>query len=717
MTDDAAEQAQDPDFQLLDDTGPDLRKLTAHYREVVEDLTDHIEQAEENHDTRYCIWGGQSNDQRKHAVAGSDNQPFPWEGASDLRVPVADEIVNHGVALDTVALARANVRAVAVEGGDLAKAAVVSNFMRWLLQSQMTELSDQAEILANYRRERGIGVLGIFWQQSVQKTQQPISVAEIAQTNPDVATAIAEGLFTDELAQLLAVQFNVSAKKAKRMLKDLRDTGSTTVPFVVQQVNRPVVCAYAVGEDIFFPPNTQSLQAARVIFRRQWMSPEQLREKTVSDGWDEEAVEEAIERCLGADGTPISNETMFTSRYAERIGVTALDEYKGLVEVVYAYERLSDEDGVPGIYCTTFCPSLHTDEEEGPGYFKHELLGYRHGLYPFVAFPRERLSRLILDTRGAPEVARGFQDAIKTEVDARRDNASLATVPPIRHPVGRAPGRIGPGSYISERRPNEYGFMETPPPPQSSVEIQTRLDQMALKYFGRPVPGDESGEWQVKQQKEIQTWLKCWSQALNQTWQLWSQYGPEEVWFRVIGSGTQNPEKFAKSEFSGTWDFYLAADVANNDPEIWQAKLKTLAEVLSTFDRNGQADYDRVLFKAIEAIDPLWAEEIVTPKGVAAAKEVSETQSDISKLWSGVDLDAPTQGVNPELRMQVIQNWTQGVPDNPAVDVQARLQADPALQKRLQRYVEQLQFQMTQRQNAQIGRIGTAPAGSTSIPQ
>jgi len=38
--------------------------------------------------------------------------------------------------------------------------------------------------------------------------------------------------------------------------------------------------------------------------------------------------------------------------------------------------------------------------------------------------------------------------------------------------------------------------------------------------------------------------------------------------------------------------------------------------------------------------------------------------------------------------------------------------ADESLRKRIERYSQQLQFQMDQRENAQIGRIGTAPAGS-----
>ena len=704
------DRADDPDFQLIDESGPDVVVLARSYKETVEDLESHIDQVEENQDTRYCVWDGQSADQRKHAVKKGDTQPFPWDGASDLRVPVVDEIITHDVAQALVALSSANIRAVAVEGGDLGKAAVVSNFMRWLMLSQMKELPRESEILANYIHERGIGVLGIFWEQRVQKTQQPISLAEIEATNPDVAVAIRENLFSEELATMVAQQFGVSAKKAKRMLKDLRDTGTATVPYVVQQVNRPVVRAYAVGEDVFFPANTQDFQAARSVFRRQYLAPEAAREKVISDGWDSDYVEQAIAKCMAADGTGTSADESFERR--DELVANKIERHRGLVEFVWAYQRLSDEDGVPGIYCTVLCPAMHEDDGDG-SYAKHELLGYRHGLYPFVVFNREHLSRLLLDTRGTPETNKGFQDAIKTEYDARRDNASLATVPPVRHPVGRAPGRLGPGTMIAERRPQEYGYMEIPPPPQASVEIQTRIEQMTRKYNGRPTADDAQNEWQTKAKKQINSWLLGWKEVMAQTWELWSQYGPDEEWFRVIGAGTTTAQKFSKSEFSGKYDFWVNVGDVFSDAETFQAKLKAIGEIAQQFDRNGQVDYGRLLIRSLEMIDPILAEDVVVPTDVAAQKEVTETQSDLSKLWAGIDLDVPQQGINPQLRLQVMQQWLQGPQDNPAVDVQARLAADPALQKRVQRYTEQLQFQITQRENALIGRIGTAPAGTT----
>lgn len=717
--DTAQDDANSPDFQLQEaDSGPNMFRLARAYQQVCTDLNPRIRQDELNYDTRHCVWPGQSADQRKNAVRSGDTQPFPWKGASDLRVHVVDEIINHGVAIDVMALAKANVRAVAVEGGDLAKAAIVSNFMRWLVLSQMTELPDEAEVLANYRRERGLGILGVFWDSRVQKTQQKISLAEIADTAPDVATAIQNGLFPEEIATLLRQFFpEISAKKAKRMVKELAENGETTVPFTIQQVNRPMVRAYAVGEDIFLPPNTTDLQSARSIFRKALLSPEAAREKVISEGWDKDYVEDAIEHCIGAaEMTPQFTTGNVDTRFGtERLGVSSSDIPAGLIEFVYAYERLSDEDGVPGIYCTVFCPSLHlaNDQEAEEQYAKHELLGYRDGEYPFVEFPIEKLSRFLLDTRGQPEVLRGDQDAIKTEVDARRDNASLSTCPPVTHPVGREPGRIGPGAMVSERRPGEYGYMAVPPAPQASVEIQGNIEARTRKYAGRPTAEDKTNEWQVKQQKQIAYgWLNKWQIVFRKVFTLHMQYGPDEEFYRVIGQQSDKPSKFNKADFNGKYDLYLAYDVLNNDPEMWQAKIKAMGEVAAQFDRNGQVDYSKLLQKAFDMIDPILAEDVLVPQEMAAQKEVTETQGDISRMWAGVDLDAPQTGINPELRLQVIKNWMTGVPDNPAVDVQARVMADESLRKRIERYSQQLQFQMDQRENAQIGRIGTAPAGS-----
>jgi hypothetical protein len=54
--------------------------------------------------------------------------------------------------------------------------------------------------------------------------------------------------------------------------------------------------------------------------------------------------------------------------------------------------------------------------------------------------------------------------------------------------------------------------------------------------------------------------------------------------------------------------------------------------------------------------------------------------------------------------MQMIQAYVQ------QPDIMQRAQQDEAFGARLQKYMEQYQFQLQQMQNAEIGRIGTANA-------
>lgn len=108
---------------------------------------------------------------------------------------------------------------------------------------------------------------------------------------------------------------------------------------------------------------------------------------------------------------------------------------------------------------------------------------------------------------------------------------------------------------------------------------------------------------------------------------------------------------------------------------------------------------------------PVAADRLILPKETAVDKEVKETQNDIAKMAAGVDIDPPMNSAT-QVRQQVIQQWQQGSQDNPATDVQQRLATDEALKKRIEKYTKQLQFQEQQRQNAQIGRQGAAPAYS-----
>lgn len=76
----------------------DIDTLTFEYRRS---LTDGhaLERIQEADDIRYARWNSQTDDFKKHASAMTEGtQPFPFEGAADNRIRLADETINQLVA-------------------------------------------------------------------------------------------------------------------------------------------------------------------------------------------------------------------------------------------------------------------------------------------------------------------------------------------------------------------------------------------------------------------------------------------------------------------------------------------------------------------------------------------------------------------------------------------------------------------------------------------
>ena len=68
-------------------------------------------------DVRFAKWAGQNDDGKKHAN-DANSEPFPWEGASDTRVRLADQIINENVDILSTSFWRGVLRASPTEAND-----------------------------------------------------------------------------------------------------------------------------------------------------------------------------------------------------------------------------------------------------------------------------------------------------------------------------------------------------------------------------------------------------------------------------------------------------------------------------------------------------------------------------------------------------------------------------------------------------------------------
>lgn len=673
---------------------PDIKSLRYAYDQSVVELEAYFDLCRESYDERRNWWPGKSRDLRKH---GAD--AFPWEGASDMESHVIDERITRLVSLFMASLSRANIRAFPVEVQDVGRAKIVSNFLKWMISSgYISRFNREMELGANYLLERGLLISYVGWHSEDRKFLQRLDLNQIAQVSPQLAEMILSGQNEDQMVAMLQQTFDgVTVKRAKNALAELADVGSAELPVVRRQVNAPEVKTLAPDGDFIFPPYVTDPQRAPYCFWKTYYTAQELENKVATDGWDEDFVELVIERYRGVNIDSIEREQ--EGRRSLSLTDNAY-EAEELIEIVYGFQRLVDkEDGSEGIYCTVFHKEFSGDGDV-PGFAKFELLnGYED--YPVVVTKLSEDSKRLYDTMTVPSLLKGIQQQVKIERDSRIDRNSLATVPPILHPVGQAPTDWGPGRYVPYRRKGDIDFGPTPPYNQGSLEMEKTMEQQADRLVGLDEVSPIS---QIRKQFLVDKFLSHSAEVISQCYRCFQRFGPDQIFFRV--TGVPDPQTFNKGNADENFDVTISYDVLNTDPEKQENKLNQMVSLLQ-LDRNGRINVDNLLTLIAGSVDPVLADGILEPVEVAQEKLLKDITDDLSKIYAGIEVPARPSGAQAAL--QVIQQYSQ------QQDIQQRLQEDEAFAARLQKYAGQYQFAVQQAQNAQIGRIGTQPAqmGST----
>ena len=673
---------------------PDIQTLRYAYEQTVTELDSYFDLCRTSYDDRRNWWPGKSRDHRKH---GSD--AFPWEGASDIECHLIDERITRLVSLFMASLNRANVRAFPVESGDIARSRLVSGFLKWMVSSgYIPRFYREMELGANYLLERGILITYVGWQREDRRFLQELDLNQIGQVSPEVALAIQNGTDDDEMIALLQATFEgTTVKRAKKALKELRKNGIAELPIVRRQVNAPEVKTLAPDGDFFFPPYVTDPQRAPYCFWRTYYTPQELENKVTTDGWNQDFVDHVIDKYRGVNMDSIDRE----QEGRRSISLTSnVYEANELIEICYGYQRLIDqEDGAEGIYCTIFHREFSGDEIT-PGYAKFELLnGYED--YPVVVTKLSEDSKRLYDTMTIPSMLRGLQNQVKVERDSRIDRNSIATLPPILHPVGQAPTDWGPGRMIPYRRKGDLDFAPTPPPPTGSIEMESTLLQLADRLVGLDEEGSIS---QIRQQFLVDKFLSHTAEVLRMAFKCFQRFGPDEIFFRV--TGIPDPQTFDKGSADENFDILINFDVQNTDPKTVEAKTQQFI-ALNQLNSNNRINMDALLDVIASSIDPVMADAVLQPAEDAQQEVVRQVNDDLSKIFAGIEMPARQSGA--QIALEVIQQYTQ------QPDVAQRTQNDQAFAARLQKYIGQYTFQMQQAQNAQIGRVGTAPAAMGNI--
>lgn len=631
-------------------------------------------------DIRYCRWDGQSLDGRKHAddlgVPVEDVGPF--EGAPDLKVRIADEVINEQVAVLSTSVMRATIQAMPGDSGDAGSAAQASLLLQYLRDVKLADrLQDEVELSAQMLLgdDPGLTVIGTFWRQVDALEQVDYTVLDVAQLaveqmgvpvrDPAMAQQVQQlvgelsrvltSMEMEEVAQKLgrAVFQDMGTTELKRALKDLREKGQGAFRTRYAAASGPELVTLRPWEDVFFDMETSDITRCSVVYVRETLTAIELAARVNSERYDKDVAQVVL-------GTLAGQTFLLDGAGADPMSVREDDARRGVgqhdYELVHAYRWILNEDTwLPELWCTVFAPG-HRDAP-----LKHEPYRCPHAGGPFVAISRERVARGLLESRGIPSVVDSEQLEVKTQRDSRAAATMLATIPPMKKNFRRMGARLtlAPGAEIEVSKADDFEWLSPPPFPNGSVEVEGAILGAVNNYFGRDAKGDNPLS-QLRLQAVAGRFLIGWQQVFARVLAYAQAYmNPMEV---AQVTGSREPVRMTREQIRGARDVRLKFDVADLNVQSLTAKLKVIYEFILRLDKDGTVDTVPIVKWAMGALDPHLAEVAVNDQQVAMRKEREAAKEAMKDLMLGLEPDVPDRGANFQLREQVVNEYLQTSP-------------------------------------------------------
>jgi hypothetical protein len=207
----------------------------------------------------------------------------------------------------------------------------------------------------------------------------------------------------------------------------------------------------------------------------------------------------------------------------------------------------------------------------------------------------------------------------------------------------------------------------------------------------------------LARQHDVDTFLASLGDCFALCVQLFQQYATDEQVARVVGgSGMQLARSL--NEIQGKYDVLIEFDADDLDPEKAMAKTKMLLAELSGYDRNGILPVDQIIMHRVAMLFPSLADAMPTPED-AGQRAAEDEKRNVVMVLNGIEPSMPEKLDAPGIRLETYRGQMMTRIQNPAAFPEMSEASRLIAANRL-KYLTQ---QVTQQQNAQIGRTGAAP--------
>ena len=516
---------------------------------------------------------------------------------------------------------------------------------------------------------------------------------------------------------------DLDAKEARRVVRDLREQGEAEWNTTETSSVGPELAVLCPWYHFIMPIEaTANPKYGRLGFVRVLLPEWAVDERAAEEGWDNPEFVAAVKNTKGR-ATP-----------SETTVEDELDENENLIELIYAFNWASDENGAPGIYCTVFSYQVTTVEggvaypEPRTGvkwpkhadgartkikraYGKHWLLNLGHKHSPFIHNTMEMTGWRPNDSRGVPDVVGTQQMEIEQQRNMLFINSQLSNTPPLvkRGTVAsKLPPEFGPFAIINDAMgQNAYTPLQltTGAKPDTAFKLYELVKKEGEDYYGLPRADSVPSRSAKRLGRLVKRDLAKWGEAF---WQLavlaYQNMAPAEL-AEVIG---REPQLSARelAQFRVT----LSYDVRAGDGEWIERLVKWITQILSTGGATGM-NLEKLLNLLLRYIDPGLYEEVANDPAGNKTKIFRETRDEINNIALGhkpqAGVDLTEKNPNAQLKMVFAQQIVGANPEFKKLLTPGQPGADEARSENLMTYMKNLQHSYQETVvSKQQGRLG-----------
>ena len=724
------------------------------------------------YETRRTLWAdqtedGRHGDPRKSAgdrfgamPSATKRSVFRWEGAPDLRVPLADEMVRRLTMLRKVVLTRGDIRVAPrlVAGGssegtdgqtELRRAdvaaiwqTVLEHFQHaenwrmsyawglfntcveeygyaglqpdWMkvrrMELRKVSLQELADWLMNRERQealveaqRNAAAAGMALEEEVLPPEIEAALAARVAMRLEELVTLPEEMSAEAIELVRGYDPAMSAREARHVLAQLRARGNEPALYQapVDEGGRPVTKVLIPWINWIHPHDLTGDGETSWTAMPEYLDATQLAERAAAERWNQASttwLKETQENKLFAN---LYSDLSLPGWAMNGVGVNLVPCEEALKTsprwlVITMWRRVTDEDGLPRVVKVVFHPAMTEDQE--PLLWEETDCSE----LPLLVATSEEVA-YAMQARGVPEVIVDKQNFVKDALDGEGARGQLGSNPPLLRTAKDHVG-VRPGIELYARRQgNSFEgsqFMEVPNVDSGTLNLVDRVTAMVRRYFFCDTTTDPESK-QMFEEERMTAAVTVLNRWIRMLWKLIQENVDELQVGRIAGRAVRL--EVNRDQLQGEAD----VDIGFYAGSFKEGAAEKLVDVLTKavqLDRGGTLDSNEAMKLVVTLLSPTYARRLARSADEALQRNREDERQRLAQIMAGVPVnyEAQVPGVND--RMAEVQAFLA----NP-YNVQ-QLELRPDLREAMEREVQYLQFHRQQQEvNPVIGRTGVEP--------